>query len=1474
MQAHAALKPASGSLETLLQVLEPIKEDLQSLISVPPKNQAHRTKLASKQLEINGEELKLNDVFINDAAKVSDELSLDEFAASQLVFFATGDSRRLKVPTTESAITMFYARRAIIIDILRFCIETLPINHFNEIFPKECEKNSRLMHILQALKSVEAQMGQLNEKVKANEFIGFSNSTNLQQYTKISRAFLIKEHEALGNLLASFLSAVPEGNKEVFTEFMNHLGSFEHFDQRALVYLPALIAWASAEATPTFSDAVCAYFGVNGSAKWKLPFWQNTVSLIFNTFMAMEDRELPASASFADVLNSARRAIDGGALETVLVLSLELYSMRGDLHFQKYAPLVQYKVPKLSLWQPSLSETSFEMLQQAFEQLIQEFIMNLADILKEMRLSEEDMYLALNEQQANDPSSMPLSPGVDLERFLLLVASVFRDHNTTQFFNDDGNALYGFLVWGMDCQITSIAAVFAEMLACLATDEESCKGVYNLLLAPRNNAALNWTYIHSMFNEYFRSVSLSQVGPAALMSQSHVGAGASTGAGASAGASTGASTGTDITANPATTNPSTAAGASSLSTTASADLALTRQIDSVGTQREDINVYSQNQPMEITEDVLLVIGAYLYLIARVAKHNNETKELLRGKQGTGAPASAVAASSSASSPSTSSTSGASNSPKDMVPLLFKLLKLQQPIVSPVFCALSSLASADMWPMLNNLVLGRFDIVLLSSGDILSFLELVDSLAPFEADPAKFKQYICFIFEHVFTWAVETSQQQTSSLDIQVKCLAYLNKLLAAGRTVTDPQVNDTNSNMVAVSACRIALRTCFQPKVYKALFQAFRVSSDEIDGLSETHPLVEAIIISVQICVQLLELTTGQFGDYEGFDKPILYNLQVVPQISMYAGSKYSALSLASLKLLSLLDESPEFKPSISRQSRILSIISSSSEASKVRVGLISLLSDIQIPTENKKLLLSMLLAELQHSDVPKQYMSVAHYLLGFRQSEMGLQLKLELDNSVGGIETGTSLLKVVCDMLVYYLQAPALDASSVTLLRLCTDIVGYLAKSPLTSKLLFTYLLPSNYFLETLKLEPLQAPAVGVEEFYEHRAIMLEVWKLEIQTCQKKLLLTVGNHYVNALVPIIFHLFDLEHVSPNSQIALRCLQAWCDLVAVLIDTGSPKTGITFLSRAIEILVAKLPVYGYSNTNFARPVARLLSQMFEKYQERGVDYSLIRTSLAIFQASLLTVQPASMNEYLRSELYVLCTQYLRIVLNYNNTEISQLAQQELKVSGDGVLQLLVEDVFNKSNETLSANALVMLQLVLKLSRKLDSPLLMEKLIKWNFIGCLIDQQIAPALQVRRAVNEPKFKEEITDNSDRLKTPTDVEINTFLVIALSLLMSVSQTRNGALEVVRSTFVSAADRSLDRLPGNVLLLVLETLTTMLISLGPDYEEFLVPLRSLIKSNRNLIEDIFEREAATAASLNQQDTKLAKCVTILVSLTRINV
>lgn len=1449
LQAHAALKSGSGSLETLLQVLDPIKDDLQSLISAPPKSEAHRSTLATKQLEINGEKLKLNDVFINDAAKVSDELGIDEFAAAHLVYFAAGDSKRLQVPTAESAITMFYVRRAIIIDILRFCVETLPVSSFGEVFPAKCEKNSRLMHILLALKSVETQMSQLNEKVKANEFIGFSSSTNLQQYSKISRSFLIKEHEALGNLLASYLSAVPEENKEVFTEFMNHLGSFEQFDQRALVYLPAMVAWASSEATPAFSDAVCSYFGVRSTSKWKLPFWQNAVSLIFFTYMAMEDRELPANTSFGDILDSVRNSIDGGALETLLVLSLELYSMRGDLHFQRYASFVQYKVPKLTLWQPTLSETSFEMLQQAFERFVQEFIMNLADILKEMRLSEEDMYLALNEQLANDPGSMSVSPGVDLERFLLLVASVYRNQSTHQFFNDNGNALYGFLVWGSDCQVTSIAAVFAEMLACLATDEESCKGLYDLLLTPRTPNSLSWNYIQHMFNEYFRSVSLSQVGPAALVSQAHVGAGNATGS--------------DYT-NTNTANPS---AGTSLTSTATSDLALTRQIDATSTQREDINVYSQNQTMEITEDVLLAVGAFLYLIARVAKHNNDAKELLRGKQNAGASAGSSTAG-SAVSPTSSSTA---NTSKDVVPVLFKLLKLQQPIVSPVFCALSSLAAPDMWPMLNTLVLGRFDIVLFSSGDILSFLELVDSLTPFETEPAKFKQYISFIFEHVFTWAVETQQQQTSSLDIQVKCLAYLHKLLSVGRFFPDLAASDNNMNIVAASAGRIALRICFQPKVYKSLFHAFKVSSEELDLLSETHPLVEAIVLSLKICVRLLELTTGQFGDYEGFDKPILYNLQIIPQISMYAGSKYSSLSLASLQLLSLLDNSPEFKPSISRQSRVLSIISSSSEASKIRVGLIGLLGDIQTPIENKKILLSMLLAELQHSDVPKQYMSVAHYLLGFRQSEMGLQLKLELDTHVGGIKTGTSLLKVVCDMLVFYLQVPALDASSVTLLKLCTDVVGYLAKSPLTSKLLFTYLLPSNYFLETLKLEPLQAPTVGAEEFYEHRAIMLEVWKLEIQTCQKKLLLTVGNHYVNALVPIIFHLFDLEHVSPNSRIALRCLQAWCDLVAVLIDTGSPETGITFLSRAIEILVTKLPVYGYSNTDFARPVARLLSQMFEKYQEKGVDYSLIRTSLAIFQAALRTVQPASMNEYLRSELYVLCVQYLRIVLSYNNTEILQLAQEELKLSGDGVLQLLVEDVFNKSNETLSSNALVKLQLALKLSRKLDSSLLVEKLIRWNFVGCLIDQQITPALQVRRSVDEPKSKEEIKESADRVKKPTEVEINRFLVIALSLLMSVSQTRNGALEIVRSTFVAAADRSLDRLPENVLLLVLETLTTMLISLGPDYEEFLVPLRSLIKSNRNLIEDIFEREAAASVtSLNQQDTNLAKCFTILVNLT----
>lgn len=1465
-----------SSLDAIVALLSPLTEDFLQLLASPSKSETSRDRLSKKVLNIGGEDIEVNDAFINDAARIADELNLDEMVAAEIAFYAVGDAQRLAVSTFEAGVTMFYVRRQYIIDIVRFCLEVLPTEKFTLVLG---EKESRLPRILEALKAVEMGLEDLSDKSKTGEFMGFGKTAEFTQTLKTQKEFLVREHESLGRMFYAYISACAqdENSNQSLTTLVKHLEKVEVLDSRILSYVPALVAWLAAPHTESFYSQLWHLFKPASAASWKLPILQSGFALVALTALAEEDAALPSSVQYNNILDSVKQVIDGGALELWLALSQDVKGAQGEEHFDKFKPLTRARVPPIQLWQPISTAATTENLQTAFETLFTGIITNLADTLREMRLSEEDMYLAMNE---TDKNAEETSPGLDFERFLLFVATVCWNNTEAAnlFLHDEDGPLFGFLRWASDCQVTFMSAAFVELIASLANDEESSKTVHEFLSSKlmqsssnEDQFVLSWSYIYDVIEYFVRGMT--------TLSFSSVSNPDNTASLAAANIVV-----PDVISTTQSKNDS---ALPSYPTAAPGHHAhLDQASRPIINQTTGSSVYSADwgipklQPSMVTslspvtkslsDDTLLILSAYMTLLARVCTRCPEARKLVLGKA------------------EEEEANNAVGSNREIVPLLFKLLKLQQLITGPIFYALAPFASSSLWPMLDNYILGKFEEILLSRDDVLAFLGLFQILVSCENVSPRLSEYITFTFEEVLPWTVKSSETD-DSLDnthvlTQLRILEILRTLLA----------KTEHSDLLS--------RTCFTNCVHESIFKIVTVGLDYVAGLDSDHPLVRSIELSVEVIQTLLKHSAGPSMS---FDKPILYHLQVVPHLALYAGSLHTQLSLSSIKTLGLLEQSPEFRPTINRQSRILSILSSTTESTRIRVGLMLRVADPATDIKVKIALLEMLVNQLQDSGSPRRFMTVAHFLLGFNQSELGLELKLGLENGVGGVLSGSSLLSAVCDIVLESLIN--LTHSNVKLLELCSGLLWHLVKDPLTSEMVLDFLRKSDFWLNTIKTEFLRVQDPTYHQTSpRQKAAMLEIWICEIQLCQKKLLLTVESHYLDALVPLVFAMVDFQNSPSPDSLSYNFLKAWCRLIPILIASGDKQTGPAFISQTIQILLKTLPLYSRQDPQLAVPIAQLLVFLFDSYQQRGNDDSIARHMLHLLDAAVQSLQPAQVNGELRTSLYFVLFQTLQVGLRAGARKTQEEMFGILKASGPKIFHIACDDVLSYADNQLRLGALLFIQTSVILAGRLGSIFVTEVLLQYNFVSIFTQKVAIPALISSRVgskdgahssesngLNASSVIKNVAALGGQSETPRRYEDEASQLrqeeailaegfssaqlakISLSLLLTVAQTRAGAANLMSTNILPQIELILSDLPEEMLSSVLQLLIAIVMSVGSENVVALDGIRKLLKRHKAVVHAVLQRDAAAHHALQDQSVEIevssvAQNLAVLVTLT----
>lgn len=1093
---------------------------------------------------------------------LADELSVDELVAAELLQNSSNDSTRLDMPPIQAGIAMFHVRRQYILDIFLFALFNTDISpnssvsmQTNKLINKITSDQDVLKKNLNAMTTIENNFVELDEKEKRGQFLGQSQNAEFVHTLKLRRDFLSREHDTLGQILSGLVvnKILNATNIQTFTESLHKVSTYSTL---FIHYIPALIMLASAcdpilsppGDAMTYEDASKIYRSlVNPSSEWKLPYLRGAVELIFLTYftgLVKSDPTAGAKASLADdILPPVRKAIDDGALELLMAVAADTSSEAESLvSFYNYRPSVQIRVPELKKI-GNFSSEFLDLLFSGLENFVEGVVSNLAEILREMKLSEEDSFLSLanSEYPSENPEE---APGVDLERFFIFISYLYLDRPeaaANSFWSDTESNLYGFVSWASQSQISFMSAAFCDMLASISCGKTSANAVYYFLKEPsdtslnmkgRKNNRLSWEYIVEALNYYINQLKPTVQPPS---SSSVVGARAMV---------------------PVSDIP------------------------------------------ELDDDIVYVLLSYFRLIAEVVKYDPEARQELMSNEGGEDIVNVLFQLLSCQTPLFGSVlnvvaSFAMTEDSTQKMRIWEALDLwafNTVIYGPDGTVILPSVSAK------ERLYGLFK----SFDDIVGLITLLEVLL---RPPAKVNTYYTlpypddlgnkyrvpgiwpyadFLINEVFysSTAVDFSDEQR--LTLQLPCLKFMQHALE----LFDPEIARLSStvglnpdmlvqsksflNYIKVHPCGPTMSHLFNDRIYNIVIGIASTGLDAVAEKKPKDPLVEVLFHSLQLINLILDLqetfidviikelngdqNSGggvQYGTHglRSFEDALLFNLPVVSHLALYVGSSNIELANASLKLLERISTAPQFLASATssidsriKKNRLLSTLETVDESTRIREGFIeqierspALYDMAQSDLNVVQIKLEVLHFIKSNLSVNSKEPTVAHYLLGFKVNGDG---SLDLDGERGGILSEVSLFASIRELLEYSVASTSkteIEYDNSQIASACSDIYLLLCQNPSSCVFILNELREHDFLLKSLEDEPnIESKALWngkvfspssefltsessetVIAFFNHRAALLEYLSMEVHVSSENGALSLVSRYMESLISL-----------------------------------------------------------------------------------------------------------------------------------------------------------------------------------------------------------------------------------------------------------------------------------------------------------------------------------------------------------------------
>lgn len=1035
----------------LQAILDSLLPDLQSFLTTPPKSEQKRAQLLTKKIKKDDQEYAVSDEFVNAACAVSTDLNLDELVAAELVLNSDDDVQRLGVSPAQGAIAMFYLRRQYILQLVKYFVGCLgqTSSNFAKIGTSiiQNDPDAFTTKILESFKSVEEGLAEVDEKEKQGHFLDLMTD-EFTQTLKMRKDFLYMEHGLLGEILNN-LAASSKVSINGFKKVMDFAQGLTNYNNLTLHCIPFFLTFCRAvEHRDNSHDAKMSLAqklydlvvkshdreaNNDNTSAWKLPYFRAVVEIVVLAVYTSACREAPhvPDVDFrSQIIGPALDSVDDGCFEFFMALAADTMDQK-DVHpkYYDYRPILQTRIPSFDLkCRPSAQFRS--TLIQGLEYTVDTIICNLADVLKQIRVSEEDTVLSLHHEsqsfgdESDDEERFQL-PNVQLETFCAFVSYLYAGRpDALKFWLDTDSHLYGFVDWAAHSHVTFMTSAFCDMLASLVCDEQSASDAHRFLSQEaalgraRISTRLSWDRIMGSLTEYSERLEMAKKGALGL---NNVNASAN-------GRSAISHTAPSSVQTPSSTVSKNVKASTLSSRVAKNCLSTKTQID------PDHELFS--------EDESLLISTYLRLIASVVRHDAEARSRFLSLE-----------------------------TPDLLVALFRFLCLPgSSLCGPSLDALAAFASTsvkserhglwrslDLWieymdPMM------RLDHIFSNPSDVLGFVTLAEALMrpllksdhasssvqaylfdaqnlqnlPYPLDLGTgyrtpgLVPYCQFILGNVFRNSNVFDKQDCHML--QTPCLLFaLSSLelidpqwftLAAAARLPLPIDGDIH-HFAVLHSFAAAMSTLFNSKVYNVLFDIILADENSetavlalrllLDILERQDVFMELAVVrgkdqqqrqpqqsQAQNSGQLHQPVNAENSALMGpspaapilpsfvmygftrFDDALMFRLPIVTQLAINVGSANVELSYWSCVLLSKISEMPQFsQKAATGRSRLLSAVEAVSDSHRVRDAFMEQL-ERQVP-------------EYVGSFTPKDDLCVPeHYELGFYVKYRSLEFLAE----------------------------------------------------------------------------------------------------------------------------------------------------------------------------------------------------------------------------------------------------------------------------------------------------------------------------------------------------------------------------------------------------------------------------------------------------------------------------------------------------
>ncbi|CAI4561574.1 CEI_1a_G0029160.mRNA.1.CDS.1 [Saccharomyces cerevisiae] len=1072
------------------------------------KNNASRSQLEKGEIELSdGSTFKVNQEFIFEAISLSDELNLDEIVACELIL--SGDT------TANNGKVQYFLRRQYILQIVSFIVNCF--HEDTELYQELIKNGALVSNILSAFKFIHTQLSEIKQQINKAQILENYNAL-FQQNIKFRRDFLLREYDILSQILYGLVDkgAIMK-NKDFILSLLHHVSELDSNDFFIIYYTPAFFhLFASLRVLPD-ADVKLLHSQFMKDLKddsiYTKPVKVALIFIFFAYFIGWckEDPKRRADTMDfkTDVDEPMTSAVELGAIEQILIFAADTSIVEQDKSMELFydiRSLLERHIPRLipkqllddekifsqttnstynpasatdnmsgrGLWNPSypgmmsttgiarlnsmpnnvneysyttivLSDQTQEFFLSSFDDVLQTIITDCAFLLTKIKDAEEDSLLSGEDLTLDD-----ISLKADLERFFLSIYFFYasRPEYSCTFWSDKESNAYGFIEWCSRCNDNLMRSCFYLMVSSLSFGPENALNVYHYF---GENSSISWKNIAQCLSDYTKKISNFN---------------------------------------------------SSLHKRQQFSESTHNDIDSTAVALEE----------GLNEEAVIFLSSLLTLVGSVTYQVDEDVKSSLSKVFSDVLFEFTKI-------NTPLVGAAFKVISNLVPKLeSSRTKFWSFLDSLIFKDSSLNYSSESYR-------NAFTNVLTKYSDVLGFLQLFKNLISIHsrennseymvfgklAFPARLGQgyrkvgiwpYFDYIFNDILVYVDQIVDiRNKRAVQLPILKIIYtglcsfdysviLNSISAAANL--DALVDCENFfNYVQECPAIPIFNYIFTEKIYKSIFNVVDVGVDQLSiELEGGKNQAELLQLAVKIINKVLDYQetyveelfpiVKKHGktDYflpknyslhglRSFYDAIFFNIPLVAHLGLYVGVDDQILATNSLRILAKLSEcSNGSVASLSKRNKLLTIFDSVDESARIKDAFITQLESSI--TDAGVLALKLELLDFLTSNLSNysRTMTISHLLLGFQVSNV-----ISLGpNLATFISSGTSLLDSLISVLEASLNSITKDNIDYAPMRLATaalEIILKLCRNPLTSGLLYSYLIKENFFERIMILDP-----------------------------------------------------------------------------------------------------------------------------------------------------------------------------------------------------------------------------------------------------------------------------------------------------------------------------------------------------------------------------------------------------------------------